>query len=67
MKSGFEFQGSIGYEMRDLSITASDDVAFCNKLNLVSATKADGGKLDMWWRDTLLSQDWWQVDGLSRT
>lgn len=47
------FQSPIGYELRDLSITAGDDVAFCNSLNHVSATKTDGVKLDMWWRATL--------------
>jgi uncharacterized protein (TIGR02246 family) len=46
------FQGSIGFEMRDLNITAGADVAFCHSLNHVSATKTDGGKLEMWWRAT---------------
>ncbi len=47
------FHGPIGFEMRDLSITAGADVAFCRCLNHVSATTVDGGKLDMWWRDTV--------------
>lgn len=47
------FQGPIGYEIRDLSITAGDDVAFCHSLNRVSATKTDGKPLDMWWRATV--------------
>ncbi len=46
------FQGDIGLEVRELSITAGDSVAFCHGLNHVSATRADGGKLDMWWRAT---------------
>jgi uncharacterized protein (TIGR02246 family) len=46
------FQGPIDYEIRDLSITAGDGVAFSHGLSHVSATKADGGKLDMWWRTT---------------
>lgn len=46
------FAGAIGFEMRDLSITVGDTVAFCHRLNHVSATKTDGGKLDMWWRET---------------
>ena len=46
------FQGSIDFDIRDLSITAGDGVAFCHSLNHVSATKMDGGELDMWWRET---------------
>jgi ketosteroid isomerase-like protein len=47
------FQGPIGYEIRDLSITASDDVAFSHGLSHVIATRKDGGQLDMWWRTTI--------------
>jgi uncharacterized protein (TIGR02246 family) len=47
------FQGPIGYELRDLSIAAGDDVAFCHSLNRVSATTADGQKLDMWGRASM--------------
>ena len=47
------FQGPIGYEIRYLNITTGDDVAFCHSLNRVSATKTDGGKLEMWWRATV--------------
>ena len=47
------FQGPIGYEIRDLSITAGDDVAFSHGLSHVSATRTDGGELDMWWRTTI--------------
>jgi uncharacterized protein (TIGR02246 family) len=46
------FQGSIGFEIRDLSITSGDRVAFSHSLNHVSATTAGGEKLDMWWRET---------------
>src|SRR5713101_10042032 len=35
------FQGPIGFEICDLSITAGDDVAFCHGLNHVNATRAD--------------------------
>jgi ketosteroid isomerase-like protein len=47
------FQGPIGYEIRDLGITAGDDMAFSHGLSHVSATKSDGGLLDMWWRTTV--------------
>lgn len=50
------FQGPIGYEIRDLSVTAGDDVAFSHGLSHVSATKSDGGLLDMWWRTTVCFQ-----------
>ena len=54
------FEGPIGYEIRDLSITTGDDVAFSHGLNRVSATKADGMKLDMWWRATVCYR---KIDG----
>jgi ketosteroid isomerase-like protein len=38
--------------MRNLSITAGDDVAFCSSLNGVTGTNKDGAKIDMWWRAT---------------
>ncbi len=46
------FQGPIGYEIHDLHISTGDGVAFSHGLSHVSATKSDGGKLDMWWRTT---------------
>ena len=47
------FEGPIGYEIRNLSITAGNDVAFSHGLSHVSATRADGEQLDMWWRTTV--------------
>ena len=47
------FEGAIGYETSELSITAGDDVAFSHGLNHVSATRIGGGQLDMWWRTTV--------------
>jgi uncharacterized protein (TIGR02246 family) len=46
------FQGSIGLEMRHLSITAGDDVAFCSSLNGSTGINKDGAKIEMWWRAT---------------
>jgi uncharacterized protein (TIGR02246 family) len=54
------FQGPIGYELRDLSITSGDDAAFAHSLNRVSATTTDGRKLDMWWRATVCYR---KIDG----
>jgi ketosteroid isomerase-like protein len=47
------FQGPIGYEMRDLQISAGDGVGFSHSLNHVSALTMDGRRLDMWWRATV--------------
>jgi len=47
------FQGSIGYEIRDLNITTGDTVAFCHSLNRISGTRSDGEETDIWVRETL--------------
>lgn len=54
------FQGSIGYEIRDLSITAGDDVAFCHSLNHLSGRKRGGEEVDVWVRSTLCLR---KIDG----
>jgi ketosteroid isomerase-like protein len=54
------FQGAIGYEISDLSITAGDGAAFCHSLNRVNGTKTDGVEIDMWWRATVC---WSKIDG----
>ncbi len=54
------FQGSIGYEIRDLEITTDNDVAFCHYLYQVSGTLTDGGKINMWVRATVCFR---QIDG----
>jgi ketosteroid isomerase-like protein len=50
------FDGPIDFEMRNLSVTASDDVAFCHSLNRVKGIKKDGIPLEMWWRATVCLQ-----------
>jgi uncharacterized protein (TIGR02246 family) len=45
-------EGPIGFEMRDLVVTAGGDVAFCHGLNHVDATTTEGQVIDMWWRAT---------------
>ncbi|HYP26481.1 MAG TPA: nuclear transport factor 2 family protein [Blastocatellia bacterium] len=47
------FRGPIQYEIRDLKITAGDDVAFCHSLNRISGTRSEGGETDIWVRETL--------------
>jgi ketosteroid isomerase-like protein len=54
------FQGPINYETREMTITAGDNVAFAHGLCHVSATKTDGGQLDMWWRSTICFR---KIDG----
>ncbi len=46
------FESPIPYEVRDLSITASNDVAFSHRLNRNSGTMKNGRKADLWLRWT---------------
>jgi ketosteroid isomerase-like protein len=48
----FVYQGPIGYELRDLSITVGDDVAFTHSLNRMSGTLSNGQKTGYWLRWT---------------
>jgi uncharacterized protein (TIGR02246 family) len=47
------FRGPIVFELRDLHISVGDGVAFTHSLNHASGDLLAGGKLDMWWRETL--------------
>ena len=47
------FQGPIGYEVRDLRITTSGDVAFCRSLNRITGRRAGGEDTDVWVRATV--------------
>jgi ketosteroid isomerase-like protein len=47
------FQGPVDFDVRDLRITAGNEVAFCHSLNHVSGMKKDGQSIDMWWRATV--------------
>jgi uncharacterized protein (TIGR02246 family) len=46
------YQNPIDYEVRNLSITAGDNVAFSHSLNRVSGTMKNGKKRDRWLRWT---------------
>ena len=46
------FPGPIDYEIVDLSITVSDDVAFTHSFNRLSATMSNGQKVGNWLRWT---------------
>ena len=47
------WQGPINSEIRELSITADDNVAFSHHLSRFNGTKKSGGEIDMWIRATL--------------
>jgi ketosteroid isomerase-like protein len=47
------FQGPVGYEIRDLSVTTGADVAFCRSLNRITGTRTSGENTDVWVRATV--------------
>ncbi len=46
------YDGAIGYELRDLTVTADDNIAFSHSLNHVYGTLKNGRKSDRWIRWT---------------
>jgi uncharacterized protein (TIGR02246 family) len=46
------FQSPIPYEIRDLTITAGDDMAFSHSFNRNNGTMKNGQKVDLWLRWT---------------
>lgn len=46
------YQPPLGYEIRDLTITVGDDVAFAYSLNRISGTLRNGTSTDSWVRWT---------------
>jgi len=54
------FQGPVGYEIRDLSITTGDDAAFSHSLNRINGTRTNGEETDVWVRATVCFR---KVDG----
>jgi ketosteroid isomerase-like protein len=47
------YQGAMGCEIRDLSISADESVAFCHYLYRITGTMTNGKEEDMWVRATL--------------
>lgn len=47
------FQGPVGYEVRDLSITTGDRVAFSHSLNRISGKRTNGEDTNVWVRGTV--------------
>ena len=54
------FQGAVGYEVRDLSVTADQNLAFCRSLNRISGARTDGTTTEVWIRMTLCCR---KIDG----
>jgi uncharacterized protein (TIGR02246 family) len=54
------YGGPIGYEVRDLDITAGADVAFCSFFYHVTGTMTNGTEVNMWVRTTLCCR---KIDG----
>lgn len=46
------YQHPLGYEIRDLTLTVGDDVAFGHSLNRVTGTLKNGNRADYWVRWT---------------
>jgi uncharacterized protein (TIGR02246 family) len=46
------YQRPLGYEIRDLTVTVGDDVAFGHSLNRISGTLKNGKRNDVWVRWT---------------
>ena len=47
------YDGPVGYDIRDLRITAGDDTAFASYIYRVTGTTTNGSKVDMWVRSTM--------------
>src|SRR5438309_3494704 len=54
------FRGPVGYEIRDLSITTSGDVAFCHSFNRITGMRTSGEESDVWMRATVCFR---KIDG----
>jgi uncharacterized protein (TIGR02246 family) len=54
------FRGEVGYDLRDLDVTAGADVAFCHSLNRIRGARTSGGETDVWVRATVCLR---RIDG----
>jgi ketosteroid isomerase-like protein len=54
------FRGPVGYEIRDLIVTAAQTLAFCRSLNRISGARTDGTTTEVWIRMTLCCR---KIDG----
>jgi uncharacterized protein (TIGR02246 family) len=54
------FEGPVGFEVRDVQITASEGVAFGHSFNRITGRRTNGEETDVWVRATT---GWRKVDG----
>jgi len=54
------WKGSIAYEMRDVALTVSDDLAYCHSLTRLTGTKTSGDRNDLWFRASVCLR---KIDG----
>ena len=54
------FQGQVDLEIRDLSVTVGDGVAFAHSLNRISGMTVSGARVKMWLRSTVCYR---KIDG----
>jgi uncharacterized protein (TIGR02246 family) len=54
------YRTGIDYQIRDLSITAGEDIAFCHYLYRIGGAMTDGTQVGMWVRSTICLQ---KIDG----
>jgi len=54
------WDGPIGYDIRDLSVIACDDVGFSHSLNHLTGKRTSGEKTDVWFRSTVCFR---KIDG----
>ncbi len=47
------YRGPIDYQIRDLDITADEQIAFCHYLYRIAGTMTDGTQVGMWLRSTV--------------
>jgi ketosteroid isomerase-like protein len=67
--SGFQawldtWDGEIGYEMAELTISIGGDIAYCHSLDHLTGTRTDGEREDFWVRSTVglrKTGDGWKV------
>jgi ketosteroid isomerase-like protein len=56
------YRRPLGYEIRDLTITLRDEVAFAHSLNRINGTLNNGERTDFWLRSTtcfrMVDGDW---------
>lgn len=57
------FQGPVGYEIHNLSVSVGNDIAFSTSINRISGARTTGEQTDVWVRATVCyrkrDNQWW--------